>query len=226
MKGLFAKELAILTTSLKRNVLFVALFYGFISVASRQPYMAYALAFFFTLICLSTISFDENSHWDTYVRTMPVTPAQIIGCKYLCTLGGLVLGMLAAAGITAIINLVCTVWVFEPGAISFPADVAATLLVCGGMVLLFAALLLPLSYKFNSVNARSWLFLLIAGFAGLGGLLIAILPAELRGDFITLLNNTDEASALLMLAALFAVMLLVYGISYRVCVRIYEKKEY
>ena len=56
MKGLFAKELAILTTSLKRNVLFVALFYGFISVASRQPYMAYALAFFFTLICLSTIS--------------------------------------------------------------------------------------------------------------------------------------------------------------------------
>ena len=50
MKGLFAKELAILTTSLKRNVLFVALFYGFISVASRQPYMAYALAFFFTLI--------------------------------------------------------------------------------------------------------------------------------------------------------------------------------
>ena len=89
-----------------------------------------------------------------------------------------------------------------------------------------AALLLPLSYKFNSVNARSWLFLLIAGIVGLGGLLIAILPAELRGGFITLLNNTDEASALLMLAALFAVMLLVYGISYRVCVRIYEKKEY
>lgn len=215
MKGLFAKELAILTTSLKRNVLFVALFYGFISVASRLPYMAYALAFVFTLICLSTISFDENSHWDTYVRTMPVTPAQIIGCKYLCTLGGLVLGMLAATGIIAIINLVCTVWVSEPGAISFPADVAATLLVCGGMVLLFAALLLPLSYKFNSVNARSWLFLLIAGIVGLGGLLIAILP-----------DNTDEASALLMLAALFAVMLLVYGISYRVCVRIYEKKEY
>ena len=80
MKGLFAKELAILTTSLKRNVLFVALFYGFISVASRLPYMAYALAFVFTLICLSTISFDENSHWDTYVRTMPVTPAHSWNC--------------------------------------------------------------------------------------------------------------------------------------------------
>ncbi len=39
-----------------------------------------------------------------------------------------------------------------------PLECLAALLACGSMALLLVALLLPLSYRFNSVKARSWLF--------------------------------------------------------------------
>ena len=41
-----------------------------------------------------------------------------------------------------------------------PLECLAALLACGSMALLLVALLLPLSYRFNSVS-RSWLFLIL-----------------------------------------------------------------
>ena len=105
MKGLLYKEWTFLTGSYKRSVLFFAVFYGIIGVLSRQAYMGYALILVFAMLAGSTISFDENSHWDTYARTLPVTPAQIVGCKYLLGLGGVVLGNAAAVLIAVLVNL-------------------------------------------------------------------------------------------------------------------------
>lgn len=83
MKGLLYKEWATLTSSYKQSVFFFAFLYGGISILTGQTGMAYGLLVIFSILITSTISFDENSHWDIYVRTLPVTPAQLVGSKYL-----------------------------------------------------------------------------------------------------------------------------------------------
>lgn len=225
MKGLLYKELTILTGSYKRSVLFFAVLYGIIGILSRQAYMGYALIPVFALLAGSTISFDENSHWDTYARTLPVTPAQIVGCKYLLGLGGLALGNAAAVLIAILVNLRFPV-AFYAEQHQSAADIAAALLVCSSMALLFAAAIFPFSYRFNSVTARSRIFLLFAVLSAAVGLVIAVLPDNTRNALVHQMNSMDEIHAMLLFAGLFAAALLVYAVSYKICVGIYKRKEY
>ena len=110
MKGLLYKEWATLTSSYKQTVFFIAFLYGGISILTGQTGMAYALLVVFSILITSTISFDENSHWDIYVRTLPVTPAQLVGSKYLFGLCGLALGNLAL-GISNSMNAPHVGWI-------------------------------------------------------------------------------------------------------------------
>lgn len=226
MKGLLQKEFAVLATSFKRNILLITILYAAISVASRQPYMGYALMLVFAMAACSVVSFDENSHWDSYVRTLPVTPEQIIGCKYLFALGGLAVGTVFAVIISGLVNLVVSVWYYDPDAFQSPAEIVAAILVCGSITLLSVALVLPFSYRFNSVNARSLIFLIFALLCGLGGIISVVLPERIRSVLLSRLNAADETSALFLFAAFFVSMLVLYGVSCRICVDIYEKKEY
>ena len=82
------------------------------------------------------------------------------------------------------------------------------------------ALLLPLSYRFNSVKARSWLFLIIGVLGGCFGLVTSVSP-----DLMQLFNASDEV-LLTGLVAAFVGLLAVYFVSYKVCVGIYKRKEY
>lgn len=229
MKGLLYKEWAILTGSYKRSVLFFAVLYGIIGILSRQAYMGYALILVFAMLAGSTISFDENSHWDTYSRALPVTPAQIVGCKYLLGLGSVALGNAAAVLIAVLVNMRSPVYDYAYFHQS-TTDIAAALLVCSSMALLFVAAILPFSYKFNSVNARSRIFLLFTVLSAAVGLIIAVLPEDtrniLRDAMVNTMINTDEIHAMLLFAGLFAAALLVYAVSYKICVGIYKRKEY
>ena len=184
MKGLLYKEWAILTSSYKQSVFFIAFLYGGISILTGQTGMAYALLVVFSILITSTISFDENSHWDIYARTLPVTPAQLVGSKYLFGLCGLALGTVCTVLIVALNNV------------------------------------LPLSYRFNSVKARSWLFLIIGVLGGCIGLVVSVSP-----DLMQLFNASDEV-LLTGLVAAFVGLLAVYFVSYKVCVGIYKRKEY
>ena len=111
MKGLLYKEWATLTSSYKQTVFFIAFLYGGISILTGQTGMAYALLVVFSILITSTISFDENSHWDIYARTLPVTPAQLVGSKYLFGLCGLALGTVCTVLIVLLISAMLAVGV-------------------------------------------------------------------------------------------------------------------
>lgn len=227
MKGLFWKEWSILTRSYKQIVLLLVVIYGLLGIAMGQTTMAYALQVVFSIMVTSTIAFDENSHWDAYARTLPVTPSQIVGCKYLFGLGGLAAGSVLAALIVALSNLLdepILIYhtVDKVGAI----DLATALLVCGSLSLLFVGLILPLSYCFNSARARSSIFLVFGAFGLLIGAAVAALPDRTRGTVFAFLNSSPDEVILPWLAVAFAVLLALYGVSYKICVEIYTKKEY
>lgn len=220
MKGLLYKEWATLTSSYKQSVFFFAFLYGGISILTGQTGMAYGLLVIFSILITSTISFDENSHWDIYVRTLPVTPAQLVGSKYLFGLCGLALGTVYTVLIVALNNVLPPL-LFRHAAYKVPPlECLAALLACGSMALLLVALLLPLSYRFNSVKARSWLFLIIGVLGGCFGLVASVSP-----DLMQLFNASDEV-LLTGLVAAFVGLLAVHFVSYKVCVGIYKRKEY
>ena len=212
MKGLLYKEWATLTSSYKQSVFFFAFLYGGISILTGQTGMAYALLVVFSILITSTISFDENSHWDIYVRTLPVTPAQLVG--------GLALGTVCTVLIVALNNVLPPLLFWHAAYKVPPLECLAALLACGSMALLLVALLLPLSYRFNSVKARSWLFLIIGVLGGCIGLVASVSP-----DLMQLFNASDEV-LLTGLVAAFVGLLAVYFVSYKVCVGIYKRKEY
>ena len=227
MKGLFWKEWSILTRSYKQIVLLLVVLYGVLGVATGQTTMAYALQVIFSIMVTSTIAFDENSHWDAYVRTLPVTPGQIVGCKYLFGLGGLAAGSVLTALIVALSNLLDKpILIYHTVDKVSAVDLAAALLVCGSLSLLFVGLILPLSYCFNSARARSSIFLVFGAFGLLIGAVVAALPDRTRGTVFAFLNSSPDEVILPWLAVAFAVMLALYGVSYKLCVEIYTKKEY
>lgn len=216
MKGLLYKEWAILTSSYKQSVFFIAFLYGGISILTGQTGMAYALLVVFSILITSTISFDENSHWDIYARTLPVTPAQLVGSKYLFGLCGLALGTVCTVLIVALNNVLPPLLFRHTVYKVPPLECLAALLACGSMALLLVALLLPLSY----LKARSWLFLIIGVLGGCIGLVASVSP-----DLTQLFNASDEV-LLTGLVAAFVGLLAVYFVSYKVCVGIYKRKEY
>lgn len=227
MKGLFWKEWSILTRSYKQIVLFLVVIYGLLGIAMGQTTMAYALQVVFSIMVTSTIAFDENSHWDAYVRTLPVTPGQIVGCKYLFGLGGLAAGTVLTALIVALSNLLDKpILIYHTVDKVGAAELAAVLLICGSLSLLFVGLILPLSYCFNSARARSSIFLVFGAFGLLIGAVVAALPDRVRGTVFAFLNSSPDEVILPWLAAAFVVTLALYGVSYKICVEIYTKKEY
>ena len=78
MKGLLYKDFQLLANSYKRSILTVLLLYAAIILLTRQLFVAYALVFLASVYVSTTISFDEQAHWDSYARTLPVSAGQIV----------------------------------------------------------------------------------------------------------------------------------------------------
>ena len=223
MKGLLYKDAAILLKSYKRNVLYIMLLYAILVLMSREPYLAYAMTFIWGLYVPSTISFDEQAHWDTFASTLPVSPKQIVGAKYILGLVCTLLGGVCTLLILALLPLTSVIWRAEP--LPALAECFAGILASAMVSLLVAALTLPISYKFGSARARSYVG--IACIALFGVILLAF---QFAGDKqraavgVNLHAISDQEISLGLLLG-FAAILLLYAVSYAICVCIYAKKE-
>ncbi len=97
MKGLLCKDWAILMNSYKKNFLIMVVLYLGMAVCLHMDYLCYALVAVCGVYASSTINFDDPAHRDTYARTLPVTPEQVVGCKYLLGLLLTLFGSVCAA---------------------------------------------------------------------------------------------------------------------------------
>ena len=99
MKGLFYKDWSVLVGQYRKNILLLLVVYLGMAYLFDMPFMLYALVFMFGIYTQSALSFDEKCHWDTYAHTLPVSPAAVVGSKYLlglvAILSGLVIGLAA-----------------------------------------------------------------------------------------------------------------------------------
>ena len=222
MTGLLRKDQTLLWSSYGKNFILVSALYIIMSCLSdSMVFVLYALVFLGGMYAVSTLSMDEQSQWDTYVRTLPVTPAQIVGSKYLLTLGwcALCFALSAAVGLAkaAVLGTLAQTWTANL------AGSLSSLLV----VLLYCALTLPLAYKLGATKARSatmvLLTLLMAGFI-LAGIALnsgnGTLPS--MAENLAAINNVQAAG---VLALLCLGALALFAASWAVSVAIYRRRE-
>ena len=220
MKGLLYKDFQLLRNSYSRNILTVLLLYAAIIILSRQLFVAYALVFLAGMYVSSTISFDEQAHWDSYARTLPVSAGQIVAAKYLLNLAFMLAAAVCTLLLLALLPLTGGI-AGDTAAVSLPEQLSG-ILSSGTVSLLASSLTLPISYKFGGARARSFVGTAFLVLFVLAFLLMRCLPAGFMRDTAASLNTVGEQQVWLFLVLIFAAVLALYAASAAVCVRIYK----
>ncbi len=215
MKGLLYKDISIMTRSFKGNILLLVALYGVLILVTKEPYLAYAMTVVWGIYVASTINYDEQAHWDAYAATLPVTPGQVIGSKYLlCAV---------STAIGAVISLALVLLAGVGG-----AEYSLGILACAEVSVLTNALLMPITYRFGASKSRAYLtaivFLIVfsISFAVQG-----VYAAQVQAGFADM-DTVIQSETTIVAAGAAASLLLtavLYAISYTICVRIYAKKE-
>lgn len=105
MKGLFVKDLMILSKSWMMMALVTLVVGGCLLYFDTPVGMGTYMTVFFTMQGISTILPDKSCHWNLYQTALPISRKNAIREKYLLSLGLAVIGL--AAGFLI-------VWIFVP----------------------------------------------------------------------------------------------------------------
>ena len=206
MKGLLLKDLYMMKSYCRSYLLF-ALFFIFLSITNQNSLL---FVFYPCILCgmipFTLLAYDERSHWTQYSGTLPYTAGQLVSCKYIISLGtqGAVLLLTAAAQ---------TLKKLLPGALP-ASDLGSVLMVVMLISTLTAAVTLPLVFKLGVEKGRII-------YSGMIGVVCAL-------GFLGTALFKSAAPQSRSLPAFFPVVLfcaLCYGISWRISVRLYRRKE-
>lgn len=219
MIGLLRKDQTLLWTTYNKNFLVVLLCYTAMIFASDSLiFVMYALIFLGGLYVSSTLTLDEQSQWDTYARTLPVTAAQIVGSKYLLSVVWTLICFLLSQSLCSLSGLargnLADQWHNY-----LAGNLAAT-----ALVFLYNALTLPLSYKFGAAKARSVTIMATGVLVGVSVLGIRHLLRTSDAEQINLIPVDSALGVFLVLLAFLAVSLVLFFISWLVSTAIYRNK--
>ncbi len=203
MKGLILKDFM----NLKRQykvMLVMLVFYIVLSLSSNDSSMfSGIISVLIVMLTVTTTSYDEQSKWDRYALTMPVSRSDLVIGKYIL---GLILSV--AAFIVNVIFQITT----GSGTIQYVLTVSAALFGAG---LFLLCIILPIMFRFGVEKGR--LLMMLVLFVPTGA--------------IVLLSNmgiTIPGGAFIEQLPYYCVLLLVLvaAASVRISLMIYKKKEF
>lgn len=161
---------------------------------------------------LSSFSFDETAHFEKYALTLPITKKNLVQAKYVLLLLLLAAGFLVGMLGSILLSLILERRIFElPEQIAGAASVAC-------IFLLAFSLMIPIVFKMGVEKGRMLLVGIYMGIFVLfwGGF-------SMMKTFGIQISESDISK--FMAAAAIAVVVFFF-ISYRVSVKIMEKKEW
>ncbi len=173
-------------------------------------FIVYA-GFLLGMMPMTLLAYDQASKFTEYSAALPATKEQLVGCKYIVGLCGLVLAEIFAAAALGVARLH---WVAVDGTL-----VVSTLVQVGMTTLLSSTILLPLSYRFGYEKAKYVFYLMVGVLAGVMGFSVA---ANEDGLVRNLLPQGISSLGLLGVAV---VVLVLYALSWRLSVAWYGKAE-
>lgn len=211
MKGLLIKDFYVLKKQLY-VVGALMLFYLFYSISLKSPTMiGVAIILVSFLIPVTSLAYDDQSKWNQYALSLPMTRKTIVQSKYLLGAITTLLGVaFCAVGNVIILSL----------GSEMDAQTTWTVTVIYAEIgCLMNALFLPVLLKFGAEKGR---FILLAA---------VLVPSMLGGFFVSWLKDADivmpSADTLMKIFYLSPVIvILLYILSYFLSLSILRKKEY
>ena len=197
MKGLLVKDLCMIKSYFRTYFLLIIGFIVFSSFSSENAFMFYYPVILAGTLPFSLMSYDERSRWSQYCDTLPVSRKTVVSSRYIMTL----VLFLAVFLLTAAAQL------FSP--YFSPASYAANFSILVVMGLLTPTVLLPLALHFGVEKGRLFYYFIIGAFCALS-IGAASAPIDLKIPPLLLP----------------AVSLVLFGISWMISIKIYEKKEF
>ncbi len=199
MKGLLLKDWY-LTTKYLRALILISLLFAAMSVFSPENgFFRIYPAVMFAMIPVSLYSYDDREKWTVYVQAFPVSRAQYVTEKYL----------FGAICIAALVTLL-TVLYLVTGADGIDGAVTLSLL----LGLASASLMLPILFRFGAEKGRIAYLIFIGVICGSGAALS--FSASSAGDITTVPSPN---------LGLCAGAIVLYALSWRLSVALYQKRE-
>ncbi len=164
------------------------------------------------MLFISTFSYDDFNHWNSYAVTLPNGRKNVIRAKYVASIIFVVILGIVSLAISLGINYIKT------NSINLEEMMSALMgTLLSGVIII--SLLYPIVFKFGATNGRMILFAVIFGIAGIGTIIANFV------DMTFLINKINELENYLWIA-IPTISILLLGISYFISNKIYQNKEF
>lgn len=184
---------------------------GVISMMNGANFFIVYAGFLMGMMPMTLLAYDQTSKFNEYSAALPATKEQLVGCKYIVGLCGLVLAEVFAAAALGAAQLH---WVAVDGAL-----VISTLVQVGMTTLLSSTILLPLSYRFGYEKAKYAFYFMV-------GLVAALMGFGVSANEDGLARNLlPQGVPPLALLGIVLIVLGLYSLSWRLSVAWYGKAE-
>lgn len=207
MKGLLLKDLAYIRRSrLLAIVLVMAAVFSFTGNNFAVTYLAVMAA----SMVQTTFSYDEYRGGMKYILTLPITRKQYVQSKYLLAL------LLGGCGVVigSMVQLV-----LQPDSGRAVGETVALLLTSGEVVLLLNAINIPMLLRYGTERGRLMAVCVLIGAAAIVGVGAFVLADLLR-------FSPNDFNIWLATLGLLMVVAVSLWLSYRISLKIVEKKDY
>ena len=215
MIGLLKKDLLILRRVYMKNFFLVLVLYTVLGIALQMTSFFTLMSWMYGFYVMSLFSVDNTCRWDFYAATLPVSRKTVVTAKFL------LLGLCIAAGF--VYNLVTAPVAYLVVGVPLMESVLTSLLVTLVLVVYFAVMM-PLTYAFGPDKARSAMLLLL-GLAG-GCILAAASLGDGGGAVLMVLFGWMETSPVPGFSIITAATAVLCLVCWLVSCRIYERKEF
>lgn len=220
IKVLIIKDLLQLKSYRKTLVIFLLIFSLSSITQGIESEMGNMLVVMITLgfgmLSIATFSYDEMAKADRYILTLPLTRKEVVRAKYVLSLGATTMGSILGMIMTVIISLIMTK--------NIPDIQQLLMLGLGGIlgVGLVEAIQIPCIYKVGVEKGRIQMIIITVLVALVfGGIIYMGEKLSINLDSNYILEILHQFLPLILIAMIIAV----YGFSYKVSYEIYERKE-
>lgn len=200
MKGLLLKDLYVMKRELRAFLFIIVVFTAISFVGENNSFFMFYGIVMLPIVNISLISYDERSHWDSFLETTPISRSTAVTEKYLLNLLLLLLWS----------PVVISFYLIQSDSLGSPLQI---LCICVYMALFFPAVLYPFIFALGSEKGRFAYFIFI--FAAMAAIAAGV---SLTSQGVIILP--EKLSLLLLLPPVAA-----YLISWRLSIALYKKRS-
>ncbi len=217
IKGLLVKDFLLLKSYIRNIIICIGLFATIIfsdSSSDMSIVGVMMIMLLFSMLVLTTFSYDERQHADRYLLTLPISRKDMVIEKYILAvitlIMGVVIGTLISMGLTY----------FLLGKSPNLEEMFSATMGCMVAVVFLQAVQIPCIYKWGAEKGRMQIYI-VGMIVFVIGILLSTFAPKLQLDF-SVFNNYDFLIPVFFLI----LMALFYFVSYKLSNKIVNKKDF